>query len=87
MLKTSACETGETPSETPSHLWLTMDPFIVAIAECLKLRALVTPERHGFSRVQPAHAGARQLVPSSFATFYWACPKGVHAPPLNRRDL
>ena len=40
-----------------------VDASIVAIAERLKLRALVTTDRRDFSRVRPNHVSALQLLP------------------------
>jgi hypothetical protein len=40
-----------------------VDASVVAIAERLKLRALVTTDRRDFSRVRPTHIGAFQLIP------------------------
>jgi hypothetical protein len=40
-----------------------VDASIVAIAERLKLRALVTTDRRDFARVRPAHVAAFQLLP------------------------
>jgi hypothetical protein len=40
-----------------------VDASIVAMAERLKLRALVTTDRRDFSRVRPTHVGAFQLLP------------------------
>ena len=40
-----------------------VDASIVAIAERLKLRALVTTDRRDFARVRPTHVAAFQLLP------------------------
>jgi hypothetical protein len=40
-----------------------VDASVVAIAERLKLRALVTTDRRDFSRVRAAHVAAFQLLP------------------------
>lgn len=40
-----------------------VDATVVAIAERLKLRALVTTDRRDFARVRPAHLAAFQLLP------------------------
>ena len=40
-----------------------VDASIVAMAERLKLRALVTTDRRDFARVRPTHAPAFQLLP------------------------
>jgi predicted nucleic acid-binding protein len=40
-----------------------VDASIVAIAERLKLGALVTTDRRDFTRVRPAHVAAFQLLP------------------------
>ena len=40
-----------------------VDASIVAMAERLKLRALVTTDRRDFARVRPAHVSAFQLLP------------------------
>ncbi len=40
-----------------------VDASIVAIAERLKLRALVTTDRRDFVRVRPTHVAAFQLLP------------------------
>lgn len=40
-----------------------VDASVVAIAERLKLRAVVTTDRRDFARVRPAHVTAFQLLP------------------------
>jgi len=40
-----------------------VDASVVAMAERLKLRALVTTDRRDFARVRPAHVAAFQLLP------------------------
>jgi len=40
-----------------------VDASVVAIAERLKLRALVTTDRRDFARVRPTHVTAFQLLP------------------------
>ena len=40
-----------------------VDASIVAVAERLKLRALVTTDRRDFARVRPTHVAAFQLLP------------------------
>jgi uncharacterized protein len=40
-----------------------VDASIVAMAERLKLRSLVTTDRRDFARVRPAHVAAFQLLP------------------------
>jgi hypothetical protein len=40
-----------------------VDASVVAIAERLKLRAVVTTDRRDFARVRPAHITAFQLLP------------------------
>jgi len=40
-----------------------VDASLVAVAERLKLPALVTTDRRDFSRVRPAHVSAFQLLP------------------------
>jgi uncharacterized protein len=40
-----------------------VDASVVAIAERLKLRSLVTTDRRDFGRVRPAHTPAFQLLP------------------------
>ena len=40
-----------------------VDASIVALAERLKFRALVTTDRRDFARVRPAHISAFQLLP------------------------
>ena len=40
-----------------------VDASVVAIAERLKLRALVTTDRRDFARVRPIHIAAFQLLP------------------------
>jgi len=40
-----------------------VDASLVAIAERLKLRSLVTTDRRDFARVRPAHVAAFQLLP------------------------
>jgi hypothetical protein len=40
-----------------------VDASIVAMAERLKVRSLVTTDRRGFARVRPTHVAAFQLLP------------------------